>query len=64
METYAIYIKFNEESHGDGSIDTFDYRQAIESYMCLALCTRPDISFAVGTLSRFVSNPTRNILVL
>ena len=60
METNARYSKFTEESHGDGSKDTFDYRQAIESLMYLAVCTRPDISFAVGTLSRFMSNPTRN----
>jgi hypothetical protein len=36
------------------------YSQIIGSLMYLASATRPDISFAVSKLSRFVSNPGDN----
>jgi hypothetical protein len=39
------------------SRDQFRYSQIISSLMYLASTTRPDISFAVSKLSRFVSNP-------
>jgi hypothetical protein len=37
--------------------DQLRYSQIIMSLMCLASATRPNISFAVSKLSRFVSNP-------
>ena len=37
--------------------DQLRYSQIIESLMYLASATRPDISFVVSKLSRFVSNP-------
>jgi hypothetical protein len=37
--------------------DQLRYSQIIGSFMYLASATRPDISFAVSKLSRFVSNP-------
>jgi hypothetical protein len=33
------------------------YRSAVGSLMYLSVATRPDISYAVQTLSRFVDNP-------
>lgn len=33
------------------------YREALGSIMYAQVCTRPDLSFAVATLSRFASNP-------
>ena len=36
--------------------DQLRYSQIIDSLMYLASATRPDISFAVSKLSRFVSN--------
>ena len=39
------------------SRDQMRYSQIIGSLMHLASATRPDISFAVSKLSRFVSNP-------
>ena len=40
--------------------DQLRYSQIIGSLMYLAYATRPDISFAVSKLSRFVSNPGDN----
>jgi hypothetical protein len=37
--------------------DQLRYSQIINSLMYLASATRPNISFAVNKLSRFVSNP-------
>ena len=35
------------------------YREAVGSLMYVAVATRPDISFAVSTLSQFLDNPGR-----
>jgi hypothetical protein len=35
------------------------YQEAIGSLMYAMLCTRPDIAYAIKTLSRFASNPTK-----
>ena len=35
----------------------YPYAQLVGSLMYLAICTRPDISFAVGKLGQFSSNP-------
>jgi hypothetical protein len=44
--------------------DQLRYSQIIGSLMYLASATRPDISFVVSKLSRFVSNPGDDIGVL
>lgn len=36
----------------------FPYRQAVGSLMYLAVATRPDISYAVGLVSRFLEHPS------
>lgn len=36
----------------------FPYREAIGSLMYLMVCTRPDLAYIVGVLSRYVENPS------
>jgi len=40
--------------------DESTYRSIIGSLMYLMLCTRPDIAYAVGALSKFSSNPKKS----
>jgi len=42
---------------GDIAADETKYRSLLGSVMYLMLCTRPDLAFAVGVLSKFSSNP-------
>jgi hypothetical protein len=39
---------------------TRNYQAAVGALMFAAICTRPDISFAVGQLSQYASNPDRS----
>lgn len=50
INTYLT--KSNEESHVP-----FPYRQAVGSLMFAAIVSRPDISYAVGEVSKFTENP-------
>lgn len=43
----------------DESIVNFPYREAIGSLLFLSSVSRPDISFAVNVLSRYVNNPSQ-----
>jgi hypothetical protein len=45
-------------SQGDEEVKDKPYKSAVGSLMYAMLGTRPDISFAVGVVSRFSSNPT------
>lgn len=43
----------------DESIVNFPYREAVGSLLFLSSVSRPDISFAVNVLSRYVNNPSQ-----
>ncbi|XP_055306569.1 uncharacterized protein LOC129570871, partial [Sitodiplosis mosellana] len=46
------------EAAEEASNAKFPYRQVVGSLIYLAIETRPDISFAVGYVSRFMEQPT------
>ena len=56
MEPGTKYYKTVE---GDDLFDTKTYQTAIGSLTYAALCTRPDLSAAVNTMSQFMSNPNQ-----
>lgn len=55
METKARLMPSTEDDKCDSS---FDYRGVLGMLMYLATCTRPDLAYSLGQLSRFVSKPT------
>jgi hypothetical protein len=50
-------VQFYKMADGDSVFDVKTYQQAIGSLTYAAICTRPDISAAVGALSQFMANP-------
>ena len=50
-------VKYYKTTEDDELCDVQTYQQAIGSLTYAAICTRPDISAAVGVLSQFMSNP-------
>jgi hypothetical protein len=53
--------KFQELSDDEESFDVQTYQRAIGCLIYASVTTRPDIAAAVGTLSQYMSRPTRNI---
>ncbi|XP_047261829.1 secreted RxLR effector protein 161-like, partial [Capsicum annuum] len=43
--------------NSDDILDQLTYSQIVESFMYAMHCTRPDIGYAVGTLSKFTGSP-------
>jgi len=37
------------------------YASAVGSLMNVMVCTRPDLAYAISTVSQFMSNPRKNI---
>ena len=52
--------KLEAATDRDLTVDQQKYQSAIGSLMYLSVCTRPDISFAVGNLAKFSSQPTKH----
>lgn len=54
-----ISTKLTQATDEDNCIDQQKYQSAIGSLMYLSVSTRPDISFAVSSLAKFSSKPTK-----
>jgi hypothetical protein len=52
-------IKSSDEDSAHFTQQNNQYRKAVGSLMYIAMCTRPDISFAVGVLSCFLEKPNQ-----
>ena len=50
---------FNKATENDNLFDVNIYQSAIGSLLYASIASRPDISFSVGVLSQFMSNPTQ-----
>ena len=47
---------------GDPVSKPFDeevYREAVGTHMCISVCTRPDIAYAIGRVAQFCSAPKK-----
>lgn len=60
VSTPADYQQILEVEGEEEAKVNFPYRQAVGSLLYLAIGTRPDISFAVGYVSRFMEHPSKN----
>ena len=51
--------RFNKATENDNLFDVNIYQSAIGFLLYASIASRPDISFSVGVLSQFMSNPTK-----
>lgn len=56
----ALDLAYTEAKRAGSGVDQQRYQEAIGSLMHLSISTRPDISFAVGKLSRHCQYPTED----
>jgi len=48
-----------QSSEEEEEMSRVPYASAVGSLMYVMVCTRPDFSYAVNTISRFMSNPRK-----
>ena len=46
-------------SNASRAVSQLEYARVIGCLMYMITCTRPDIAFAIGNLSRYTSNPSQ-----
>ncbi len=56
----SVGNKLNKATDSDECVDQTRYQSAIGSLMYLSVSTRPDVLYAVSSLARFNSKPTRD----
>ena len=56
----ADYRSFRPATDDDIRIDMTEYQQGIGSLMFAMILTRPDIAFALGKLSQYMSDPAEH----
>ncbi|XP_073062026.1 uncharacterized protein [Primulina eburnea] len=59
FEMKDIDPKINYVKNYSGSVSQLEYAQVVGSLMYAMTCTRPDIAYALGVLSRYTSNPNK-----
>ena len=55
-----ISVKLTKDDGVSNEVDSTEYQSLVGSLIYAAIATRPDISQAVGTVSKFCSNPTQS----
>ena len=54
----ALGVQLSQDIGDPLDVQTYTYSNLVGSLLYLSVCTRPDIAFAVGVLSKFMSKPT------
>ena len=64
MESYSKSVPADPHARLSNNVernpnDSFPFREAVGSLMFVAICTRPDIAFAVNQVAQFSTNPAK-----
>lgn len=57
ISTSLVVVFRTKEEEEKKMMDRFPYASLVGSSIFAMVCTRPDIAYSVGVLSRFMANP-------